>query len=284
MRKETNNAFRLFSLILALVLILSLVPATAFRADAAAGDTLYFVPGDQWGSDNAWYAAYFFVGNSYKWAAMADSDGDGYYECTVPSGGFTGVIFCRMSSASTALSWDNKWNQTADLTLSDSKNCFTMNNFTQWDDKATGSWSSYTPAGQGTEPSTTPPTPSTPSGGRDVVIHFRNTALWSAVKFYAWDYDTEEPLAGTWPGTAAPAESGTTNWYTLTLQDVTATNIGLVFNDGVSNQLADVVLGHLRCDFALPQQQGLGQRQRLRLDRQRSGTGCMARNQNGYGQ
>ena len=223
MRKETNNAFRLFSLILALVLILSLVPATAFRADAAAGDTLYFVPGDQWGSDNAWYAAYFFVGNSYKWAAMADSDGDGYYECTVPSGGFTGVIFCRMSPASTTLSWTNKWNQTADLTLSDSKNCFTMNNSTQWADKATGSWSSYTPAGQGTEPSTTPPTPSTPSGGRDVVIHFRNTALWSAVKFYAWDYDTEEPLAGTWPGTAAPAESGTTNWYTLTLQDVTAT-------------------------------------------------------------
>ena len=61
MRKEKNfNVLRLLSLILALALTLSLVPATAFRADAAAGDTLYFVPGDQWGSDGAWYAAYFF--------------------------------------------------------------------------------------------------------------------------------------------------------------------------------------------------------------------------------
>ena len=205
MRRETNNGFRLLSLILALVLTLSLVPVTAFRAEAAAGDALYFVPGNQWGSDNAWYAAYFF-GAGEKWVAMADSDGDGYYECTVPAGGFTKVIFCRMDPASQTMSWTNKWNQTADLTLTAGKNCFTMNNATQWNTEATGTWSSYTPAGV-----ETPSTPSTPTTSRDVVIHFRNTALWSNVRFYAWDYDTEEFLLDAWPGRIVSAEAGTVN-------------------------------------------------------------------------
>ncbi len=242
MRRETNNAFRLLSLILALVLTLSLVPVTAFRASAAAGDTLYFVPGNQWGSDKAWYAAYFF-GAGEKWVAMADSDGDGYYECTVPAGGFTKVIFCRMNPSSTAMSWTNKWNQTADLTLTAGKNCFTMNNATQWNEKATGTWSSYTPAG-GETPST-PTTPSDSTTPRDVVIHFRNTGLWSHVKFYAWNYDTDEVLLDAWPGTAAPAEEGTANWYTLKLEAVKAANVGIVFSDGAGNQFDDVILQNI---------------------------------------
>ena len=245
MRREKNiNVLRLLSLILALALTLSLVPATAFQAKAAAGDTLYFVPGDQWGSDGAWYAAYFF-GAGEKWAAMADSDGDGYYECTVPSGGYTSVIFCRMNPASTSLSWTNKWNQTADLTLSDSKNCFTMNSATQWySTGATGTWSKYTPAGTDTPTTPTTTNPTTPTG-RDVVIHFRNTALWSNVKVYAWDTDTEEPLLGTWPGTAAAAETGTVNWYTLKLEDVETSKVGIVFNDGAGSQFDDAFLNNI---------------------------------------
>ena len=242
MRRETNNGFRLLSLVLALVLTLSLVPATAFRADAAAGDTLYFVPGDQWGSDNAWYAAYFF-GAGEKWVAMADSDSDGYYECTVPAGGFTSVIFCRMNPASQTLSWTNKWNQTADLTLSAGKNCFTMNNATQWNEKATGTWSSYTPAG-GETPSV-PTTAVDTTTPRDVVIHFRNTGLWSNVKFYAWNYDTDEVLLDAWPGSAVSAEEDTVNWYTAKLEAVKAANVGFVFNDGAGNQFDDVILRNI---------------------------------------
>ena len=243
MRRETNQVtLRLLSLILALVLTLSLVPVTAFRANAAAGDTLYFVPGDQWGSDNAWYAAYFF-GAGEKWVAMADSDGDGHFECTIPFGGYTHVIFCRMNAASKSLSWDNKWNQTDNLALTAGKNCFTMSNSTQWNEKASGTWSKYTPAGG--ETPTTPSTPSDPTAKRDVVVHFRNTNCWSNVKFYAWDADTQEQLLGTWPGTAAPAESGTVNWYTLKLEGVTAASVGIVFNDGNGNQLDDVVLTNI---------------------------------------
>ena len=239
MRRETSNCLRLLSLVLALVLTLSLVPATAFRAGAAAGDTLYFVPGNQWGSDKAWYAAYFF-GAGEKWVAMADSDGDGYYECTVPAGGYKSVIFCRMSPTSQTMSWTNKWNQTADLTLSDSKNCFTMNNATQWSDQATGTWSVYTPSG--TDTPSIPTTPVDTTTPRDVVIHFRNTAMWSNVKFYAWNYDTEETLLNAWPGSDAAAEEGTVNWYTMKLEGVKAANIGFVFNDGAGNQFEDLIL------------------------------------------
>ena len=239
MRRETKNGFRLLSLILALVLALSLIPVTALRAGAAAGDMLYFVPGNQWGSDKAWYAAYFF-GAGEKWVAMADADGDGYYECAVPAGGFTSVIFCRMNPATQTLSWTNKWNQTADLALTAGKNCFTMNNATQWNEKATGTWSAYTPSG--TQVPSVPAVPSESVEARDVVIHFRNTAGWSNVKFYAWNYDTDETLLGAWPGSDAAAEEGTVNWYTMKLEQVKAANIGFVFNDGAGAQFADVVL------------------------------------------
>ena len=239
MRRKTKNGFRLLSLILALVLALSLIPVTALRAGAAAGDMLYFVPGNQWGSDKAWYAAYFF-GAGEKWVAMADADGDGYYECAVPAGGFTSVIFCRMNPATQTLSWTNKWNQTADLALTAGKNCFTMNNATQWNEKATGTWSAYTPSG--TQVPSVPAVPSESVEARDVVIHFRNTAGWSNVKFYAWNYDTDETLLGAWSGSDAAAEAGTVNWYTMKLEQVKAANIGFVFNDGAGAQFADVVL------------------------------------------
>ena len=112
---------RFCSILLILCLVLSMVPTAIF---AAAPSTLYFKPSTEWKSDGARFAAYFFVGsNTYTWASMTDPDGDGYYECAVPSGGYTSVIFCRMNGSASANSWDNKWNQTADLTIpTDGKN------------------------------------------------------------------------------------------------------------------------------------------------------------------
>ena len=70
---------------------------------------------------------------------MTDSDGDGIYECSVPEGA-PSVIFCRMNSGTTENNWNNKWNQTGDLTVpTDGKNLFTVPD-TGWDN-FTETWS-----------------------------------------------------------------------------------------------------------------------------------------------
>ena len=92
---------------------------------------LYFKPNSNWKADSARFAAYFF-GNGEKWVDMTDNDGDGIYECTIPSG-YTKVIFCRMNGSTSANNWNNKWDQTNDLDISpDEKNIYTV---------AEGAWS-----------------------------------------------------------------------------------------------------------------------------------------------
>ena len=117
----------------------------------AAGTTIYFVPGSQWGSDGARYAVYFFIDDvTYAWADLTDSDSDGYYEAVIPEGGFTKAIFVRMDGTSTENVWENKYNQSLDQTLDAAYNCFIMDDDTQWDGLgAGGSWSNYTPSGSG---------------------------------------------------------------------------------------------------------------------------------------
>lgn len=134
-----TNTKRLLSMIMALAMILSLLPVMAF---AATPETLYLKPSSNWKQDGARFAAYFF-GNGEKWVGMTDTDGDGYYEVAVPSG-FPKVIFCRMNPGATANNWNNKWNQTSDLTIpTTGNNCYTVAEGA-WD-KGSGSWGTYTP-------------------------------------------------------------------------------------------------------------------------------------------
>ena len=110
--------------------------------NAAIPEKLYLTPNSNWKADNARFAAYFF-GNGEKWVDMTDGDGDGIYEVDVPSG-YLKVIFCRMNPSASANNWNNKWNQTGDLTIpTDGKNHFTVKSGT-WDG-ATTTWSTYTP-------------------------------------------------------------------------------------------------------------------------------------------
>jgi hypothetical protein len=104
---------------------------------------IYLKPNANWKKDNARFAAYFF-GNGEKWISMEDTDNDGIYECSVPSG-YPNVIFCRMTPSNSTNNWNNKWNQTSDLTVpknSDSTNCYTVSEGA-WD-KGKGSWSELT--------------------------------------------------------------------------------------------------------------------------------------------
>ena len=97
---------------------------------------MVYLDASYWDLNSARFAAYFF-GNGEKWVDMTDIEGDGILECEIPSG-FTKVIFCRMNKDASANNWNNKWNQTGDLTIQTNGNMlFTI---TQWDGQTTG-WS-----------------------------------------------------------------------------------------------------------------------------------------------
>ena len=137
--KKTIKRVLASMLVLAMVIAALVIPNANTNA-ATAGDKLYVKPNTNWTKDGARFAAYFF-GNGEKWVNCTASDaGTGIYEVTIPSGGYTSVIFCRMDPSKSTNNWDSKWNQTSDLTIpSGDKTLYTVAANT-WD-KGGGSWS-----------------------------------------------------------------------------------------------------------------------------------------------
>ncbi len=128
-----------------------------------ATKTLYMVPNSNWTQANAKFAVYYYNNTTNGWSEfMTAVEGEtNVFTTTVPDG-YTSIIFCRMNSAATARNWDNKWNQSADLTLPDGKDMFVMAD--GWDG-VNGTWQTYS-AG-------TPivvPTKSVPSEAPDVML------------------------------------------------------------------------------------------------------------------
>lgn len=102
------------------------------------GTKLYLKPNSNWKIDNARFAVYTWDGGD-QWFDMTDSDGDGIYEVLIPDG-VSNIIFCRMNPNAAANGWNNKWNQTGNLTIpTDGKNLFTVPN-NAWDG-STSTWS-----------------------------------------------------------------------------------------------------------------------------------------------
>ena len=105
---------------------------------------VYLKPNANWTQANARFAVYFWNDSGSAWVDMTDADGDGYYEATLPAG-TSNIIFCRMNPGTAANDWNNKWNQTSDLTLpADGTNCYTVKDGT-WDNGG-GTWSKFVPA------------------------------------------------------------------------------------------------------------------------------------------
>ena len=130
-------------LVALLVLMTLLMSMTTIFASAASTDvTVYLTPNGNWKADNARFAVYTWGGPAgEKWINMTDSNKDGVYEATLPAG-YSNLIFCRMNPGASANNWNNKWNQTADLTLPTSgANHYTVNEGT-WD-KGGGNWSTF---------------------------------------------------------------------------------------------------------------------------------------------
>ena len=141
------------SLAVLLVVAMVLTSVAVLTASAATPEKLYLTPNANWKQSNARFAAYFF-GNGEKWISMTDPDGDGVYEVEVPAG-YPNVIFCRMNPSAAANNWNNKWNQTADLTVpTNGTDLYTVKEGT-WD-KGGGTWTSMnsTCEHEGGEPAT----------------------------------------------------------------------------------------------------------------------------------
>lgn len=106
---------------------------------------LYLKPNNNWVSQgNQRFAMYLFnnVTNTSTWVSMTDA-GSGYYKATIPYGDYNNVIFCRMDGSNQNNNWDNRWNQTVDLSIpTNSKLCYKINDSCSiWDtNKATGTW------------------------------------------------------------------------------------------------------------------------------------------------
>ncbi len=105
----------------------------------------YLQPNSNWKQANARFAIYFFGKSGNTWVSMKDDNGDGIYVANNPAtGNYESMIFCRMNPANTNNNWDNKWNQTGDLTKpTNGNNCFSVPSGS-WDGATTG-WSKHTP-------------------------------------------------------------------------------------------------------------------------------------------
>ncbi len=104
--------------------------------DSGECQTLYLEPGTHWNKDGARFAAFFYGGGPAEtWVDMVSSSCSGLWKVAVPNSAYTNVIFVRMNGATAENNWNNKWNQTGDLSISGSNNQYTIS-----DANGGGSW------------------------------------------------------------------------------------------------------------------------------------------------
>lgn len=105
--------------------------------------TVYLRPTNLWNADNARFAVYYWDASNTGWANMTrTSDCEEVYVAQIPAN-YPNIIFCRMNPNTTGNNWDNKWNQTVNLSVEDG-NVYTITGGSN--DNYTGSWTAYTPA------------------------------------------------------------------------------------------------------------------------------------------
>ena len=104
-----------------------------------------------WNAAGAYISGYFFGWADHDpvwttpigWTSTGSNAYDSYADIQIPTGNYTSVIFVRLKSATTG--WDNKHNQTVNLTLTGNQGKkYVCNTWNYWDDnqnKCSGSWS-----------------------------------------------------------------------------------------------------------------------------------------------
>ena len=113
--------------------------SSAWAVNLKGGEILYFKPNDNWKKDGARFAMFLCNGTSGDiWIDMTSSVA-GYYKAEVPTGDYKNIIFCRMNGGTSTNNWDNRWNQTADLTFNGTKDIFVLATNAAWDGE-TATW------------------------------------------------------------------------------------------------------------------------------------------------
>lgn len=103
--------------------------------------TIYLKPTNLWNADNARFAAYYFDDSSnYGWVDMTrTSDCEEVYVAQIPAN-YPNIIFCRMKPTPRENNWDNRWNQTGNLSVEDGK-IYTITGGSE--NAYTGTWGTY---------------------------------------------------------------------------------------------------------------------------------------------
>ena len=97
--------------------------------------TIYLTPG-VWADGEAVIFVHSWTGESGNAQDLKMNDAGSVLSVDVPDGNEK-IIFVRMPNGSTALVWDNKWDQTSDLEIPSDKNMYVV---TDWHD---GHWAVY---------------------------------------------------------------------------------------------------------------------------------------------
>ena len=127
--------------IITLILGVLMCASVVYADDIPAGTKLYLEPNSNWVDANARFAAYFY-GDGDTWVDMTAVAGTNLYEVVTPAGTWTNVIFCRMNPSQLGNNWDNRWNQTRDLTYDGTNNSYTIKDgvWTENGDGDAGIW------------------------------------------------------------------------------------------------------------------------------------------------
>ena len=224
MRKPAS---RFFSLALALILVLSMIPVSA---QAANTKTVYFQNNWLWTDVSIHY-----------WGGSSSTEWPGVKMTLVENDGTYDIYKAEVPADSTGIQFNGIKNdgsgsrdQTPDITDIQTGVYYYM----VWNNTNAVATKAYTePGGDVTDPSTEPSssepdtTPTTPSGD-DKVIYFTNTDNWSTVNAYYWNAGGEI----TWPG--LPMTKVEDNIYSIV---VPAGMKYIIFNNG-STQTGNIDL------------------------------------------
>ena len=202
---------------------------------ATNATTLYLTPNSNWTQASARFAIYYWDASGDAWTDMVAVGASGVYQGEIPAG-YTNVIFCRMNPATTANNWDNKWDQTDDLTYDGTNNHYTVA-AGAWSN-GSGSWSVYDPSDD-TGGDDTGGGSADDTGNDGISIYLDKSSAWTSVNYYAWNAAGDQ-LLGDWPGstvTRTVTYDGNTYWaYTFPASE---TSVNIIFNNG-TDQTVDI--------------------------------------------
>ncbi len=196
------------SILISLILVMGVTQIGAANITSDGTARLYFkMSAVSWwiaGNNGDGNFAYFYNNSTGKnaWSAHAVKYSGNDYYVTIPEGTWAGVILTR-NNTSTAPSWNNKWNQTGDITLKDDKNY--ISSFSEGSTFVT--WGTQKPASTVSVTAT----PANALVGEEVSL---SSALTSNTSINTYNSETYSANGGTVNGNKFTAsEAGT---YTIT--------------------------------------------------------------------